>query len=188
MSKKLKLATTITLLLVVLVGVIAFVYLKFFAFSSQNYTTAKGQKYELSYYKDSELIDSAQLAEELDNDVKAGTPMLINYYKDDLGVAIYITDTLDKPITKTCTGTDRLAFTIDDYEVCKQDYDGKTVNLLAKLGKNGKYFMAVVSSVYDAKRITEDKDTAYTSSFQEFNILDHQKELEKIFRSITPIQ
>ncbi len=164
------------------------VYVRFFALQTYQYTTAKGQQYSLKYFPNGKIRSGNDMAEKLDwPEFRDGPSMLVADLKDDLGITLSITDAVDKPITKTCTGTDQFAFNVGDYEVCKLVSENKTAGLMAKVGNDGKYFGVVIGTAYDGKRITKDKDTEYAKKFHTFDILQHEDTLKIILQSIRPI-
>jgi hypothetical protein len=186
MKKKITIIIGSALIAIILIA--AAVYTVAFKPKTYSYKTVKGQGYSLNYFENAELVDTKDISEKLSNaDLTPGTPVLVSYIADDLGIAMLISDPLDKPFTKSCTNTDRLAFTVDDYEVCAIKYKDKTISLLAKVGNKSKYFVATLFVVYDGTRILEQKDKAYARQFNNFNILNYEKDIKKYLRSIQPV-
>lgn len=187
MNKKAKIILVVVGIIVVLI--LTFLgYTRFLEFSSFQYTAPKGQQYTLKYFRDGKIVDSSVLAKKLDSsEIEAGKSMLVSYPVEDLGIAINISDALNKPFTKTCTGTDRFAFSVDDYEVCELTKGSKQKALLAKVGNDGKYFVVTIVAIADGKRVTVSKDKEYGQSVIDFNLMDYQKQLETILKSIQPV-
>lgn len=153
------------------------------------YTSEKGQKYSLKFFSGAKLLSGADAAKALGNDdLKTGT-YLFTQPKDSPGLLLSISEPLNKPLSKTCTNTDRFAFSVGEYEVCKMDSgDSGVAMAIAKIGNDGKYFAVILGPAYSKQRASENGDADYLQKVGDFDLLRHQKKLTEILESIHPVQ
>jgi hypothetical protein len=102
-----------------------------------------------------------------------------------MAVAMNITDALNKPFTKNCTGTKRFAFAVGDYEVCKLIGDESVKSLIAKIGNDGKYFAVTFTILPKDQPLAASADVA--PSEDDYNLMDYQNQFVTILKSVHPI-
>lgn len=153
------------------------------------YTSNNGQKYSLKFFSGAKLLSGADAAKALDNDdLKTGS-YLFTQPKDSPGLLLSISEPLSQPLSKTCTNTDRFAFSVGDYEVCKMNSDQKSVAAaIAKVGNDGKYFAVMLGPAYSKQRASNNQDPDYLQKVGGFDLLKHQNKLTEILESIHPVQ
>lgn len=188
MNKNLKVTFIGFIITMFSVGIGLFVYYKLYSLKTYHYTTVNGQEYSLKYFPNAEVVNGAVIAEKLDaKELTDKGPMIVAYFKSDLGILMSISEPINEPLTKTCSGTDGFAFDSNGYEVCKVVIDDRVIILLAKIGNDDKYFVATVAIAYDAKKILQNRDKNYIYNYTNFNLMNYEKELKIIFNSIHPI-
>ena len=182
---------------IILIGVALLAYSKFFAVDTSiapesysdlqtyQYTSEKGQKYSLKFFSGAKLLRAAETAKALGNDdLKTGS-YIFTQPTNAPGLLLSISEPIGKPLSKTCTGTERFAFSVGEYEVCKMDSGDKGVAAaIAKVGNDGKYFAVILGPAYSKQRASENGDADYLQKVRDFDLLRHQKKLTEILESI----
>lgn len=178
-----------------------FGYQKFFKFQNYAYeangkqSATTGTMYTLKFYRGSTLVSKDQISKStssLSSLPQSNQQLLGHKLKDDVGILFYVSPWLkrNEPLSETCTTKDSsYRFSINGYAVCPHlNESGKSDVILAKLGKDGKYFIAFILPWVNAERVTEQKDKAYAQKVLAFDLLDYQKDIEAILTSITPVE